>query len=464
VSHHELNKVLQQKIKEQADTIAALHRIIASLNETVAESHQVIDSLKETIAGLSRTIAELNLRIAELTEQLAMNSKNSSKPPSSDGLKKPSPKSLREPSGKKQGGQPDHPGSHFDITAKQPDEIIFHMPSGCHGCPNRDACLSRANVGETRNVVDAVVTVRLTAHQALVCNCPLDGTQRKGEFPENIKAPVQYGGNLQALTVAMNTVGAVSVNRTHEILSGVFGIPISTGTISNMVSRCADGLTGIVELIRQKMAVSDVGQFDETGTRVDGKNHWVHSASNLLFTHLTIHAKRGKEGMDAGGVLPHFAGIPVHDCWSPYWKYYFLLRALCNAHILRELIAAVERHPDQKWAMEFIELLLEMKAAKEKAMGAGENELGVEQLKEFDKRYDEIVKRGYADNPLTQEDENAEKKRGRKKKGKTLSLLERLDAHKVSVCLFANDFSIPFDNNLSESSLLINPQDLPQSA
>ena len=174
---------------------------------------------------------------------------------------------------------------------------------------------------DSKNRRIAVVTVKVTAHRSLVLECPLNGITHKGEFPEDVKATVQYGENLQALTIAMNTVGAVSLNRTQEILSGVFGIPLSTGTIVNMVSRCADDLTGILDFICKELKASEVGHFDETGTSIGGKKHWVHSASNLLFTYLTVNAKRGYEGMEAGNVLPWFLGIAVHDCWLPYWKF-----------------------------------------------------------------------------------------------------------------------------------------------
>jgi transposase len=452
VTKDELIEVLQQKLKEQSETIANLQKIIDNLNGTVAESHRINESLNETINRLGQTIESLNQRVKELTEQIGMNSRNSSKPPSTDGFDKPTPKSLRAPSGKKTGGQPGHPGSHLSITT-EPDEIILHVPSVCRSCQSHDACVSRACVGETRKVVDAVVAVKVTEHQALVLDCPLQGISHKGEFPEDIKATIQYGENLQALVVAMNTVGAVSLNRTQEILSGVFDIPLSTGTVVNMVNRCADGLTGVVELIRRAIAASSIGHFDETGTQVDGKRLWVHSASTLKYMHLTINAKRGYEGMEAGGVLPGFLGIAVHDCWAPYWKYLLIIHALCCAHLLRELIAAQERHPGQKWSTELIKLLIEMKTAKEQAVEMGNNELSKKILSEFGQRYDNIIKQGYEENPLPPEDANIYKKRGRKKKGKTLALVERLETHKASVCLFVHNFAVPFDNNLSERDI-----------
>jgi transposase len=429
LTQNEQIQILQQKLAEQSETIERLNLIIISMQLTINE--------------LTQTIKELN-------EKLGKNSRNSSKPPSSDGLKKPSPKSLRKPSGKKPGGQPGHNGTTL-YTVVEPDETVRHMPVACKSCPRYDTCISRACVGETRQVIDAVVTVKVTAHQSLVLECPLNGIPQQGEFPDDIKATVQYGENLQALAVAMNTIGAVSVNRTHEILTGVFNIPLSTGTISNMVSKCANGLSEIVDQIRQNLSAAEVVSFDETGTRVDGKNHWVHNASNSEYTHLTINKKRGKEGMDAGGVLPGFRGTAVHDCWAPYWKYLLVVHALCCAHLLRELIGVEENHPhQQKWASDFKNLLLEMKEAKDDAIERGEWQLCDERLQEFDRRYDEIINQAYAQNPLPVTNK---KKRGRKKKGKILALIERLDVYKASILLFAHNFVVPFDNNQGERDL-----------
>ena len=436
---------LIKKIEEQSETIAMLRGIIDNLNNTIEESHRINVKLNETIEELSQ-------RIKELTEQIGLNSRNSSKPPSTDGFNKPAPKSLNKPSGKKSGGQPGHPGSHLDIDA-EPDEIISHEPSACQGCPRHDECVSHACIGETRKVADAVIEVKITAHQSLVVECPLRGISYRGEFPEDIRATIQYGENLQALVVALNTVGAVSLNRTKEILSGIFNIPLSTGTIVNMVSRCAESLAGAVESIRQNVAAADLAHFDETGTNVDGKNHWVHSASTLKFTHLTVNAKRGQEGMDAGDVLPWFTGKAIHDCWQPYWKYPLITHGLCGSHLLRELVAAQERQPDRKWSAEFEKLLLAMKTAKEQAIEAGLSGFSEEKLKEFDREYDGIIKLGYEENPPPPEDKDSAKKRGRKKKGKTLALVERLDNHKGAVCLFIYDFTVPFSNNLAEQDI-----------
>lgn len=409
-----------------------------------------LNSLQQSFDAQTALIAQLNQTIQELREQLNKNSKNSSKPPSSDGLKKPAPKSLRKPSGKKVGGQKGHQGTFLSVLS-DPDEIVKHMPSACEGCPHYKMCKGTACVAEKRHVIDAVVTVNVVEHQLLeIPICMLHGDTRKGNFPNDVKATVQYGKNLQALSVALNTVGAVSVKRTHEILSGVFNIPLATGTISNMVKRCADAVSETVNRIKQKVANSGLGHFDETGTRVDKKLWWVHDASNCEFTYLDISPKRGYLGMEQCGVLPLFHGIAMHDCWASYWSYEDCQHAVCCAHLLRELTGIAENHPEQKWASAFIDLLLEMKKVKDKAVEVGKETLSYYHYHKFDKRYDELIKQAREENPLPV---TTEKKRGRKKKGKILALVERLDNYKASVCLFIHNFMVPFDNNQAERDL-----------
>ena len=410
-------------------------------------------SLSNQVTELTATVRELNQTIRELKEQLGKNSKNSSKPPSSDGLKKPAVKkdrSLRESSGKKQGAQEGHNGTHLSVTIS-PNHFQNHMHSDCEGCPYRNSCLDKACIKETRHEIDAVVKVDVTAHNLIkVHECPLHGGCREGSFPADIKATVQYGKNLQAMVVAFNTVGAVSINRTHEILSSVFNIPLATGTIKNMVTRCADSLKGTYEKIRQMMVCAGLIHCDETGARIDGKTWWVHNASNQDYTYLTIHQKRGRIGIDAADVLPHARGIIVHDCWSSYWKYQDVTHAICCAHLLRELNGVIENHPEQTWAPKFRKLLLDMKKVRDKALRADKTEVSYYYHHKFDKEYDDIIKTAYEENPLP---ETIANKRGRKKKSKVLNLICRLDNYKGAVCLFINNLYVPFDNNQAERDL-----------
>jgi len=164
----------------------------------------------------------LAAKVAELEARLNMNSKNSSKPPSSDGFNKP--KSLRAPSGKKPGGQKGHEGSGLKLLRK-PDTYITHEPEECAHCPDGVMCHAQKTICETRHEIDIEIKTTTTAHQITRVKCPLSARILTGRFPEGIDSSIQYGINMQALAVSLNTVGMVSINRTHEILSGVFGVP-----------------------------------------------------------------------------------------------------------------------------------------------------------------------------------------------------------------------------------------------
>lgn len=160
--------------------------------------------------------------------------------------------------------------------------------------------------------------------------------------------------------------------------------------------------------------------------------------------------KRGKEGMDESGVLPRYGGTVLHDFWSPYFKYHTVRHGMCCAHLLRELRAVTENHPDQQWANDLAEWFIHMKSLKEQAQDSGQQEMDPHRLLHYMAEYDSIVAEGLEMNPVIQK---TEVKRGRVKKGKTRSLLERFEKYKGEVCLFINDFSVPFDNNQAERDI-----------
>lgn len=409
-------------------------------HKTEEEYIHEIETLKAEVASLKETIANLIAMVGQ-------NSRNSSKPPSSDGYAKPSPKSLREKSGKKPGAQNGHKGNGFKIV-REPDETKEHKPCQCAGCPFDGECTGR--VSDTRYEVDIVISTRIVAHKALAFDCPLNsGEGIKGSFPAGINSTVQYGDNVAALAVALNTNGMMGVNRVHETINGVFGVPISVGTVAAMVSRCAKQVEPAVECIKEGITSAPLGHFDETGIRVEGSLHWLHSASDRLLTFLSVERKRGKEGMDAAGVLPEFTGIAIHDCWQPYFKYEGMAHGLCGAHFLRELANAHE-NTGQQWASNMAELLLEMLESKEELIRRGETRFSETQWAFLSGTYDALVAEAIETNPIA---EKPKGKRGRPRRGKVRALADRLARYKGEVCLFATDFSVPFTNNQGERDL-----------
>jgi len=439
------NEELLKQIAEQTETIASLHRTIDALNDTIGKLHQTNSGLSETISELHKTIEDLKLTVVGLTAKLGMNSRNSSKPPSTDGFDKPAPKSLRKASGKKPGGQPGHEGNGFKIE-REPDRREVHGPAQCAQCEYAEKCAATRNTVETRYEIDIEIRPVFTAHQTVRVECPLINGAITGEFPTGVDGTIQYGVNIEALAISLNTVGMVSINRTHEILSGVFGVPISTGTIAAMVKDCGQSVSETVSEIKEAITGEPVVHFDETGTRIDGKNHWAHVASTATLTHISVEEKRGKEGMDSAGILPRYSGKGIHDCWAPYWKYEEMRHGLCCAHLLREL-AAVTENTGQAWAQKMADLLIDMKLTKELLISQEKREAPTYWQDLYSLSYDIILAEAQAANPVPEKDPN---KKGRPKRGKTGALVDRLALRKEGYMLFFTDFSVPFDNNQAE--------------
>ena len=429
------------------------------------ERDQIIEELRATIQSLSdtnatlvasneaftATISELQETIKELRRQLDQNSQNSSKPPSSDGYHKPSPKSQRTKTGRKPGGQKGHQGNNMTIP-HAPDEVMKHLPEKCKTCPHLTQCLQDDKIftcAEKRYTVDAVVTTKVTEHQSLKAeNCPCGERPENGLFPENVKAYVQYGDSVSVLVGLLSTYGAMSAMRIHVLIGSLLGVKLSTGTVTSMVSKCAEKVGNVLQKIKKLIEAGHVGHFDETGARTGGELHWVHNSSTDKYTYQTINKKRGKDGIDANGVLLLFSGVAMHDCWSPYWKYEGIVHAICNAHLLRELTGIEEFEPNHTWATLFKTLLRSMKKAKERAEAKGKTELSYYLLHKFSQEYDRIMEIADKERPIPPDPPT--KKRGRKKKGKERALIERLMLLKDAVCLFIHDFKVPFDNNQAE--------------
>lgn len=434
-------KKLVLKIDELISIITTLTTNIKKLEEKLIDKNNENEKLK-------LVIETQNEKIKKQAESLNKNSRNSSKPPSTDGYKKPSPKSLRKKSGKSVGAQKGHKGNGLKLM-HEPDQKIQHLPTQCEGCENLGKC-NACTISKTRYDIDIKVETIVTAHEVLSFNCPNKNNEViTGNFPSNINSTMQYGDNLKALAISLNTFGMMSYNRTHEVLSSVFGVPISPGTIHSMVEDLSDKTTGTVEEIRQAIIDLSFAHFDETGLRVESKLHWVHSASNEKYTFMSVEENRGKKGMESNGVLSDFDGIAIHDFWKPYFNY-DVDHAVCNAHLLRELTGVTQNNPDQIWADDLYKLLIQMKDAKETSLLRGKFELDSAALEYFNKQYNEILNVAIKQNPIKPKPPG---KCGRPKKGKIRALADRFVNYKGEVCLFLNNFDIPFDNNQAERDI-----------
>ena len=160
---------------------------------------------------------------------------------------------------------------------------------------------------------------------------------------------MQYGPRIAAIIVYLYIGQFLSKNRTAQTLAELFGIPLSSGTVAALTARAAGKLDGFLQQVREHITASPVAGFDETGFRVHGALHWVHCARTGKYTLLMVHTRRGKEAIEAMGVLPSFAGVAVHDAWAPYDIYTGADHQLCCAHALRELQAVTDLALEGEW-------------------------------------------------------------------------------------------------------------------
>jgi len=409
------------------------------------------EAVVELVRKLTDNFKLVAARMQALEDRLAKNSSNSSKPPSSDGLNKPSPKSLRKRHGRKSGGQPGHAGYTLKAV-EHPDREEVHCVNHCHHC-QRSLEDVEASGMEKRQVFDVPRShIEVTEHQAEIKRCPQCGAICKADFPEGVTQPVQYGPEIKAQAVYFNQYQLLPLERTGEVFEALYGQVLSEGTILEACQEVGEqvepGNADIKKHLTEKEATV---HFDETGARVEGKLHWLHSASTALLTYYAMHTRRGKPAMDAIGILPDLKGRAIHDGWKSYFKYP-ILHGLCNAHHLRRLKFLEERYP-QAWVTELADLLVEMKAAVDTARQASLTCLTPEQLIAFDNRYDHLVEQGLQANAPPQRPEDQPKKRGRIKQSPARNLLDEFQVHKESVLAFMYDFKVPFDNNQAERDI-----------
>jgi transposase len=410
---------------------------------SVAEKEDLIRELwplRALVRQLSEQVAALTLKVADLEGRLAQNSRNSSKPPSSDGLNRPKPKSQRKAGQKPSGGQKGHPGGTLK-KAECPDRIEAHGPPGhCDVCHRP---LVDTVVVETRQVFDIPALHHVvTEHQVLEARCPC-GQVHRGTFPAEVVAPVQYGPRIKAAVVSLTHHHMMPVARTGALMGDLFGLPLSDATVLAMSTEAGRRLTPIVATMGEVLKTAPIAHADETGMKVSGKLHWLHVLATTLLTWIGCHPNRGRKAFDAFGILTEFVGTLIHDGWKPY-RDLACRHALCNAHHLRELTYVFEEM-GQTWAADMINLLV----AACHEVGVAGGPLSAARITHYRAAYAQILADGEAANPRAP----PSGKRGRTKQSKALNLLDRLHLYADDVWRFMTDHHVPFSNNTAEQAV-----------
>ncbi|MHC4687275.1 MAG: IS66 family transposase [Planctomycetota bacterium] len=400
---------------------------------------------REELIILARSNPEALVEIIlALQEQWrGKNSRNSNKPPSSDGPAKPKTKSLRKPSGKKPGGQKGHTGNTLK-QVENPDHLVkIHVNScSCHADLAKEPVIGY----EHRQLFELPEPkLEVTEYQGEIKTCPECGIRNTASFPEQVKAPAQYGPRFRSLLVYLHNQQLIPLGRITQMMADLYSAPVSEATILDATRRCHDNLAPFEIAVKEALGNAPMLHVDESGVRSEGKLHWLHSASTETLTFYGVHEKRGGEAIDYFNILPDFRGRLIHDFWKPYLSY-DCDHGLCNAHHLRELTFLFEQH-EQGWAKKMFDLLLEMNDFVNKQ----NSQLTAKLKKPWLKKYRDIIVFGWDANPLPEAPRK--KKRGRPKKTKAQNLLARLGDYESSVLAFLHDINVPFTNNLAEQDI-----------
>jgi transposase len=422
---------------------------VLQISKGDSEIAAFIMSLLIKNAELEAQINGLESQVKELKRQLDSKSNNSSKPPSSDGFRKP--KSQRT-SGGKIGGKPGHDGTTLCMVTN-PNSVKLHTPHTCEHCqaslesvvPFREEC---------RQVFDIPpVQIDVTEHRVQSKVCPICNQINQGSFPTGVEAPTQYGERLKALVAYLSVYQMLPVERIQQLLNDLTGYSPSEATILSYLDKFNDAIIPMEATIREQLAQSEVLNTDETGARVEGKLHWIHSVSNEHWTLYSVHKKRGNPAMDAMNILPNYHGIVVHDCWVPYFKeHYQFEHALCGAHLLRECQGIID-YDQQSWA-QAMQTLLKETWHKVKLARVNEPLLSEQERYQIEQTYDEIISQGETENvasPISTLP--CQKKCGRQAKTKALNLLSRFAKYKQAILRFVHDPRVPFDNYQAERDI-----------
>jgi len=395
------------------------------------------------IASLQRELEALRAENAELRRRLGLDSSTSSKPPSSDGLRK-KPTSLREPSGKPSGGQAGHKGDTLKRVA-DPDRIVVHEARACRHC-GAGLALSMARETETRQVFDLPEKlIEVTEHRRLVYACAGCGGRTGAAFPDGVEAPAQYGERLRAAAIYLHLQQLIPEERTAETLADLFGVPsLCPASVMDWVRRKASALAPVAGRIGALVAAARVRCLDETGFRVAGQTQWLHTIATESLTLYRVSAKRGDVPNTLAG------GVVVHDGFKSYGALERASHALCNAHHLRELKALIE-FDHEPWAAPMRDLLLDAGRAVGEVKARGERALDSALLQRFDTRFWETLREGLAFHRKLPSLPRAATGKPKRRPGE--NLLRRLHKFKDDVLRFLVDFDVPFTNNLAEQAL-----------
>lgn len=397
----------------------------------------LVSVLLERIEVLESQNGVLLAENADLRSKLNLNSRNSHKPPSSDGLSKKPGIPKGDP--KKSGGQRGHKGKTLKMV-DQPDQVVLHHAPKCPCCAKIFNASDVVLISQKRQIFDIPEPrIEVTEHQIGVVVCC--GRQHPGVFPSQVSQPVQYGSRIKGLSVLLNNDYKLPLKKIKQLMGDLWNCSFNEGTVATANASIYETLQPVEEQIKASILASEVAHFDETGMRVEKKLYWYHVASTYQFTHLFVHPHRGKEALESeDSVFKDFKNWAIHDCWASYFDSNQCRHGLCDSHLLRELTNLVEN--GSKWASQMHQFIINLYKISQKAT------VVVADRQTWEREYKHICQLADREEPPPKQG-----KRGKPKNSKGRNLLNRLLKYIDGWLAFAFVEQVPFTNNQAERDI-----------
>lgn len=378
------------------------------------------------------------LKIVEaLQEQMRLmrNGKNSgtSHTPPSHQIGRSNAKSLRVKTDRKTGGQPGHEGTTLQIK-EVPDETINYIPDYCNGC-GEDLQHAASVLKESRHeIVIPPIQVRHVEHRSYSKVCSHCGKFCTAAMPFHLTAPIQYGPSVTALVSYLSVYHYIPYQRMTVLLKDLFGLPISEGSIDNLLERGTQKALPVYHTIQQKIQQSEVVGSDETGASFGGRKGWFHAWQTPLLTFIVASFNRGYSTIEEYFADGFPFSIYVSDCWAAQLKVKAFLHQVCMAHLLREL-RNFEDALGCKWSIAMKQLLQDAIALKKQLTA-----------KDYLQKPAAVIQIEERLTRLLQQEHSASHK-------KVQAFSKRLIKNKNSILTFLYHPKVPPDNNGSERAI-----------
>ena len=422
--------VNKASLREEFDTLKAAFERLCAEGKLAAESRALFQALLMLFEVLMAVFMEKHTR---------KDSRNSSLPSSQTTKDDTAIQPGANGKGKAQNGV-------LSGNTRTVETVQVAPVNQCRSC-GEDLSETPCQGHERRTRIDILFEKVVSHVDAEIKQCPHCQAQTKGQFPKDMSGPLQYGPGIRAYVLNLLVAQMLSLKRVQQSIRTLIGLAVSEATLLKYVMQLHHALARWEQAAMEQILALPAMHVDETSLRVNKRNHWIHVCSAGEITLKFLHPKRGREAIEAIGVIPRYGGVVIHDCWASYLAYDQCGHGLCGSHLLRELTFIVDAN-GYAWATNMKRLLQQtctsVAKRKKKRLTQGE-------YKNLQKRYRTILTQGEKELPPIPSRQNG--KRGRIAKSDAHNLWERLKQHEEAVLLFAKLSPVSFTNNRAERDL-----------